>query len=107
MKEYSITTDILYINFIRSKPKLSEKSKTQYRITLNKFCRATQTTLQEIIDNCKSQQNRVTEKIIKTTTTSPKCGGVNKFRLMGEDIENVLKDIPVIRLKKSEVIVND
>ena len=37
----------------------------------------------------------------------PKCGGVNKFRLMGDDIENVLKDIPVIRLKKSEVIVND
>ena len=86
MKEYSITTDILYINFIRSKPKLSEKSKTQYRITLNKFCRATQTTLQEIIDNCKSQQNRVTEKIIKTTTT--KNEEIIEKEIMEYDINN-------------------
>ena len=68
MKEYTIAKDILYLNFIRSKPKLSETSKNQYRLALGKFCKATKATLQEIINNCKSQQNRVTEKIIKTTT---------------------------------------
>ena len=30
----------------------------------------------------------------------PVCGRINKFRLMGEDVEKFLKDIPVIRLKK-------
>lgn len=69
MTNYSITEDILYINFIRSKPKLSQTSQKQYQIVLKKFCEATHTTLKEIIENCKSQQNRVTEKIIKTTTT--------------------------------------
>lgn len=64
---YTIAEDILFINFIRSKPNLSEKSKTQYRLTLGKFCEATNSTLKDIIDNCKSQQNRVIEKIIKTT----------------------------------------
>lgn len=60
--------------------------------------------------------NQETFEILKARETSTgyvayckcaTCGGINKFRLMGEDVENVLKDIPVIRLKKSEVIVND
>ena len=65
----TITNNILYINFIRSKPKLSEASKKQYSTVLKKFTESTQTNLENIINNCKSQQNKVTEKIIHTTTT--------------------------------------
>lgn len=64
----TITKNILFTNFIRSKPNLSEKSKQQYQLTLNKFCTATNQTLDEIIENCKSQQNRVIEKTISHTT---------------------------------------
>ena len=59
--------NILYTNFIRSKPNLSEASKKQYYYVLNKFQESTQTPIEEIITNCKSQQNKVTERILKTT----------------------------------------
>ena len=62
-----ITENILYINFIRNKPNLSEASKKQYEIVLTKFCKSTNNTLQQIINNCRTQQNKVTEKIIKST----------------------------------------
>ena len=62
--EYAITEDILFTNFIRSKPNLSEKSKSHYRAAMNKFYKATHEQLGIIIANCKNQQDRVTEKII-------------------------------------------
>lgn len=68
MKTYSITEDKLYQNFIKNRPGLSQASKQNYIFTLTKFCQATKLTLEEIIQNCKSQQNRVIEKVIKTTT---------------------------------------
>lgn len=69
MKTYSITEDILFQNFLKSRPSLSESSKENYTYAIRKFCNATELTLEEIIKNCKSQQNRVIEKVIKTTTT--------------------------------------
>lgn len=69
MKNYPITKDVLFNNFIKSRPGLSAASYENYKFTLTKFCSATDLTLEEIINNCKSQQNRVIEKIIKTTIT--------------------------------------
>lgn len=70
--KYDITQDILYINFIRSKPQLSEASIIQYKTTLSKFCESTQQTLQTIINTCKEQQNKVTETIQSKTITGNK-----------------------------------
>lgn len=58
----TIEKDIFYINFINNK-EISEATKTQYKSTLKKFCKSTNTTLEEIINNCKNQQNQVTEKV--------------------------------------------
>ena len=63
---YQVETDILYTNFIQSK-KLRNATIIQYKATLKKFCKATQNTLAEIIENCKNQQDKITE-----TTTSQK-----------------------------------
>lgn len=68
MKNYNIKQDILYINFIRSKPNLSEATILQYETVLNKFCRAVNQPLSEIIKNCKEQQDKVTEKTTSKTT---------------------------------------
>ena len=67
MKDYTITQDILYTNFIRSKPNLSEASIIQYKTVLNKFCKAVNQPLSEIIKNCKEQQEKVIEKTTSKT----------------------------------------
>lgn len=67
MKDYTITQDILYTNFIRSKPNLSEASIIQYKTVLNKFCKAVNQPLSEIIKNCKEQQEKVLEKTTSKT----------------------------------------
>ncbi|MBQ2832580.1 hypothetical protein [Methanobrevibacter sp.] len=70
MKDYTITEDILFTNFIRSKPNISEATKTHYKAALTKFYKAVQQPLQTIIENCKSQQDRVIEKTISQGTDS-------------------------------------
>lgn len=72
MKNYPITQDKLYQNFLKSRPQLAESSKENYMHALNKFCNANNLTLTEIIHNCKSQQNKIIETIIQTTTTDNK-----------------------------------
>ena len=62
---YNILEDIFFTNFISSKPNITERSKDNYRKTLNKFAIATNTPLEKIITDCKNQQDRVIEKIIK------------------------------------------
>ena len=68
MKTYTITEDILFTNFLRSKPNISEATKTHYRAALIKFYKAVNTPLNVVINNCKSQQDRRTEKIIANGT---------------------------------------
>lgn len=68
MKNYPITQDKLYQNFLKSRPQLAESSKENYKYALTKFCNANNLTLTEIINNCKKQQNIVIEKIKQTTT---------------------------------------
>lgn len=70
MTDYTITKDILFTNFLRSKPNLSEASKIHYSSALIKFYKATNTPLDTIITNCKSQQDKVIEKTTSTTKDS-------------------------------------
>ena len=63
----TITNNILYTNFIRSKPNLSEASKNQYKYVLMKFQQSTNQSIDTIINKCKSQQNKVIEKTISKT----------------------------------------
>lgn len=65
---YQVEKDILFTNFIASKPKISKATIKQYHIVLKKFCNSTNNTLSEIIENCKNQQDKVTEKIINHGT---------------------------------------
>lgn len=64
---YKITEDIYYINFLNSK-EFSRSSKANYYKTLRKFSGALNTTLEDIVTNCKNQQSIVTEKIISHGT---------------------------------------
>lgn len=64
---YNIKEDIYYTNFINSK-EFSRSSKANYYKTLRKFTQALNTTLEEIVNNCKNQQSIVTEKIISHGT---------------------------------------
>lgn len=64
---YDISNDIYYTNFISTK-NLSEASQENYLKTLRKFSRAINTTLEDLIKNCKNQQELVTEKIISHGT---------------------------------------
>lgn len=64
MKTYTITEDILFKNFLRSKPNISKATKTQYTAALNKFYKAVNTPLETVINNCKNQQETLTEKTI-------------------------------------------
>jgi len=65
---YNVKNDILFKNFITSKKKISPTTTRNYLKTINKFTTATNTTLEEIINNCKNQQERVIEKIISHGT---------------------------------------
>ena len=62
-----ILEDIYYTNFINTK-NLSEASILNYEKTLRKFTQALNITLEEIVNNCKNQQDLVTEKIISHGT---------------------------------------
>lgn len=61
---YQVSEDIYYNNFITSK-NITDKSKYNYEKILNKFTTATHTTLEKIITDCKNQQDKVIETIIK------------------------------------------
>ena len=67
MTNYNITEDILFTNFLRSKPNLTRPSKIHYASSLTKFYKSNNQELGTIIANCKSQQSTVIEK-----TTSKK-----------------------------------
>ena len=64
MSKYNITEDKLFQNFIRTKPNITEKTKTHYISALTKFYNATNEPLETIINKCKTQQDRVIEKTI-------------------------------------------
>ena len=64
MSNYTITEDILFTNFLRSKPNISEATKTHYKAALKKFYKSNNETLQNVISNCKNQQELITEKTI-------------------------------------------
>lgn len=64
MTKYTITEDILFKNFLRSKPNISEATKTHYKAALTKFYKAIQEPLDLVISNCKNQQDRIIEKTI-------------------------------------------
>lgn len=61
---YDILEDVYFTNFLSSKPNLTEESIKGYKRILKKFTISTQTTLENIVLNCKTQQDRVIEKII-------------------------------------------
>lgn len=65
---YKIIEDIYFTNFLNSKPKLTPPSIKGYRQILTKFCKANEKPLSEIITNCKTQQDKVIEKIISHGT---------------------------------------
>ncbi|MBR1749050.1 MAG: tyrosine-type recombinase/integrase [Bacilli bacterium] len=65
---YEVTEDIFFKNFISSKQNLSESSKKNYKKTLKKFCKANTTTLEDIITNCRNQQDKIIEKTTHTGT---------------------------------------
>ncbi len=73
-KNYNVADDILYINFIRSKPNISEATITQYETVLNKFCRAVNQPLDQIINTCKEQQEKIREKT--TSKTIDEAGNI-------------------------------
>ena len=68
MKNYTITEDPLFKNFIKSRPGLSTATKNNYKFVFTKLYYATNTPLYTLIENCKEEQNKVIEKI-KTTST--------------------------------------
>lgn len=61
---YDILQDIYFTNFLNSKPTLSNESIKSYKRILRKFSKSNKKTLSEIIINCKTQQDRIIEKII-------------------------------------------
>ena len=65
---YKVTEDIFYNNFISSKHNITNKSKYNYEKILTKFAKSANTTLEKIISDCKTQQDRVIEKIIQHGT---------------------------------------
>lgn len=65
---YNILEDIYFNNFISTKANLTQRSITNYEKVLNKFCIATNTTLETIVNECKQQQDRVIETIVSHGT---------------------------------------
>lgn len=68
MKEYDITQDPLVLNFLRSKPNLTQSTKIHYSAALKKFHKSNNQKLSTIISNCKSQQDTVIEKTTSQST---------------------------------------
>ena len=65
---YDILQDIYFTNFLNSKPTLSNESVKGYKRILKKFSKANNKTLTEIVTKCKTQQDRIIEKIINHGT---------------------------------------
>lgn len=65
--EYTITEDILFKNFLRSKPNITPATKIHYTSSLIKFYKAIEEPLETIIANCKNQQDKVIETTTNTT----------------------------------------
>ena len=62
---YDVKQDPLFIKFLQDKQDIRPKSKKVYIITLNKFCKLTNTTLSNLVKKTKEQQNRIIEKTTK------------------------------------------
>ena len=62
---YQVKNDIMYINFIRSKPNTSKHTQKGYLSALSKLTKANEKTLTEIIETCKNQQDKIIEKTTK------------------------------------------
>ena len=62
---YDVRQDPTFIKYLQDKQDLNLESQKVYAISLNKFCDLTQTTLTDLINNCKQQQNKVIEKTTK------------------------------------------
>lgn len=65
---YNVLEDIYFTNFLTSKPNLTEESIKGYKRILKKFTISTQTTLENIVTECKQQQDRIIEKTISQGT---------------------------------------
>ena len=65
---YNVTEDIYYQNFINSKTNITDLTKLNYKRALKKFVLAINNTLENIVNECKTQQDRVIEKIISHGT---------------------------------------
>ena len=65
---YDVTDDLYFNNFINSKKKISKITRRNYTKTINKFSTANNTSVTQIINNCKNQQERIIEKIISHGT---------------------------------------
>ena len=63
-----ITEDIYYQNFINSKTNITNLTKLNYERALRKFSLSINTPLEKVVTECKSQQDRVIEKIINHGT---------------------------------------
>ena len=61
---YNVTEDIYYTNFINNKTNITDLTKLNYKRALKKFTIAIDNTLENVINDCKNQQDRVIEKII-------------------------------------------
>lgn len=62
--KYDVTTDPMYTSYNTTRQNQSPLTKEQYRKSLTKICKALNTTLTEMVNTCKKEQDRVTEKII-------------------------------------------
>ncbi|WP_407453113.1 hypothetical protein [Methanobrevibacter sp.] len=65
--KYTITEDILFKNFLRSKPNITKATIIHYTSALIKFHKAIEEPLETIIANCKNQQDKVIETTTNTT----------------------------------------
>ena len=85
---YTVTEDIFFKNFISSKRNQSERSIKNYKVSLNKFCDAVQEPLETIINNCKNQQDKITEKTISQGIDENGNKIVEKIRITF-DVNNI------------------
>lgn len=65
---YNIADDIYFTNFISTKANLTPTSIKNYERVLRKFTISTNTTLENIVNDCKNQQDRVIETVINHGT---------------------------------------
>lgn len=85
MKNYTITEDPLYKNFIKSRPGLSQATKENYNFVFTKFCDATKKPLNEMIETCIEEQSKVIEKI-KTTSTDDEGNTIIEKQIIKFDV---------------------